>query len=68
MTVAEIVLPLVAGVVGARFGRLIDWPFRRLTSRSSQVNARYDLSNRLFWATLTCLVVNSAVTIIGHMV
>jgi len=61
-------MPLVAGVVGARFGRLIDWPFPPLKARSSpQANTRRDLGNRVFWATLTCLVVNSAVTIIAHI-
>ena len=65
---AELVIPLAAAVIGARFGRLMAWPFPPRTSRwPRRINARYDLNNAMFWAILTCLVVNSAMTIIKHI-
>lgn len=68
MTLPEFVVPVVAGLVGARFGRHIDWPFPSPTSaRSRRINARHDLNNGVFWAIFTCLVVSSGVTIIAHL-
>lgn len=68
MTVPEFVVPLAAGCIGAGFGRLIAWPFPPRKSRwPRQINVRYDLSNAMFWAIFTTLVVNSAMTIIEHI-
>jgi hypothetical protein len=64
----ELVIPMAAGVIGARFGRLMGWPFPPRMSRwPHKINARYDLSNAMFWAIFTSLVVNSAITIIEHI-
>ena len=68
VTMVDFVTPLVAGFIGARFGRLMEWPFPpRDWRRPRQIHARYDLGNAMFWAILTCLVVSSAMTVIDHM-
>ncbi len=79
--VVELVASLAAGVIGARFGRHIAWPFppRRPRGPShieaqheksrgpSQIDAHYDLSNAIFWAVLTCLTINSGMILIEHL-
>jgi hypothetical protein len=59
---------LIAGFVGARFGRLMGWPFPPPNARALRQNMlSHDLSNGLFWAILTSLIVSSGVTIIEHI-
>jgi len=68
MTLAEFAMPLVGIAIGARFGRLVDWPFsppKSIWPRRTKVP--HSLSNGVFWAIVTCAVVSSGVAVIEHM-
>jgi hypothetical protein len=67
MTLSELVMPFVACLAAAHFGRYIDWPFPAPNSARPRQIARHDLSNAVFWAMLTSLVVSSGLGVIEYL-